>query len=125
MQEVSPKKAGRKLVRTILICLAILLVFACAVQATDINLVKPLDPGRQENVIRVLRLLADPDLFETVDGQIVGPSESLSITIDHIIETILMALMASTIGTLLAIPISFVAARNLMAPVTAPLAAIM
>jgi len=38
---------------------------------------------------------------------------------------VLMALMASTIGTLMAIPISFIAARNLMQDVKAPLAAIM
>jgi phosphonate ABC transporter permease subunit PhnE len=126
MQEASPKKAGRHLVRTILIILAILLVFAFAVQATDINLVKPLDPVRQENVVRVLRLLADPDLV-SVDAETGrwGMSEATRITIERIIETIFMALLASTVGTILAVPVSFLAARNLMEPVTAPLASIM
>src|SRR5690606_33188473 len=45
--------------------------------------------------------------------------------LDKIVETILMALMASTIGTLISIPLSFVAARNLMQNVKAPIASIM
>jgi phosphonate ABC transporter permease subunit PhnE len=126
MQEISTKLAGRRLARTILIVLAVLLVYAFAVQATDINLEKPLDPARQENVLRVLRLLADPDLV-SVDEETgrFGMSEATLTTIERIIETIFMALLASTIGTILAVPISFLAARNLMEPVTAPLTAIM
>lgn len=126
MQEVAPKKAGRKLVRDILIILAVLMVFAFAVQATQINLEKPLDPGRQDNVLRTLRLLADPD-FVSVDAETGrwGPSEAVTVTIHRIIETVFMALLASTVGTILAVPVSFFAARNLMEPVTAPLAAIM
>ena len=128
MQEASPKKekSGRNLVRTVLIISAIFLVFAFAVQATDINLEKPLDPGRQENVVRVLRLLADPD-FVSVDAETGrwGMSEATRVTIERIIETIFMALLASTIGMILAVPVSFLAARNLMEPITAPLAAIM
>lgn len=56
---------------------------------------------------------------------IIGLSEASEITIDKIIETVLLALMATTVGTLLAIPISFLAARNLMANVGLPLAAVM
>jgi phosphonate ABC transporter permease subunit PhnE len=128
MNEMAPApkpKASKLTWKNILLVVVLVLVFAYAVEKTQINLERPLDPNRQENVTRVLRLLADPDLVKVEDGHIVGPSESLSITITHIIETILMALMASTIGTFLAVPISFIAARNLMAPVTAPLAAIM
>ena len=126
MQEVSPQKAKRHLVRTILIVLAILLLFAFAVQVTDIGLEKPLDPVRQENVLRTLRLLADHDLVK-VDAETgsLGLSDATRVTIERIIETIFMALLASTVGTILAVPVSFFAARNLMAPVTAPLAAIM
>lgn len=126
MSETAAQKAGRGLIRTILIILAILLVYAITVQVTDINLEKPLDPARQEGLLRVLRLLADPDLV-TIDedtGKTIL-SEATRITIERIIETILMALVASTIGTLLAVPISFLAARNLMEDITAPLAAIM
>jgi len=126
MEAAAPKQAWRHLVRTILIILGILLVFAFAVEATDINLEKPLDPVRQENVIRVLRLLADPD-FVDIDAETGrwGMSEATRVTIERIIETIFMALLASTVGTILAVPVSFLAARNLMEPVTAPLAAIM
>lgn len=45
-------------------------------------------------------------------------------TWDKIIETVFMALLATTVGTILAFPISFIAARNLMKPVRAPLASI-
>jgi phosphonate ABC transporter permease subunit PhnE len=41
-------------------------------------------------------------------------------TIDKIIETVFMAFLATTIGTILAIPVSFFAARNLMSTVTSP-----
>jgi phosphonate ABC transporter permease subunit PhnE len=45
-------------------------------------------------------------------------------TWDKIIETVFLALLATTLGTLLAIPLSFIAARNLMKPVRSPLASI-
>jgi phosphonate ABC transporter permease subunit PhnE len=45
-------------------------------------------------------------------------------TWEKIVETVFMALLATTFGTLLAIPLSFVAARNLMKPVKSPLASI-
>lgn len=56
---------------------------------------------------------------------IAGLSESSLLTIEKIIETIFMALMATTVGTFIAIPISFIASRNLMVNVGSPLAAIM
>jgi len=126
MSEVTAKKAGRRLVRTILIILVILLVYSIAVQRTEISLEKPLDPDRQETFVRVLRLLANPDLVTTDDvtGRL-APSSTTKLTVDAIIETIFMALLASAIGTVLAVPISFTAARNLMQPITAPLAAMM
>jgi phosphonate ABC transporter permease subunit PhnE len=42
-------------------------------------------------------------------------------TIDKIIETVFMALLATTLGTMLAIPVSFFAAQNIMRPITSPL----
>jgi phosphonate ABC transporter permease subunit PhnE len=45
-------------------------------------------------------------------------------TWDKIVETVFLALLATTLGTLLAIPLSFIAARNLMKPVRSPLASI-
>lgn len=56
---------------------------------------------------------------------IIGWSEASKITFEKIIETVLLALMATTVGTILAVPISFMAARNLMENVGLPLAAIM
>lgn len=45
-------------------------------------------------------------------------------TFDKIIETIFLALLATTFGTLIAIPLSFLAARNLMSDVKSPLISI-
>lgn len=45
-------------------------------------------------------------------------------TWDKIIETVFLALLATTFGTILAIPLSFIAARNLMKSVKSPLASI-
>jgi phosphonate ABC transporter permease subunit PhnE len=45
-------------------------------------------------------------------------------TWDKIIETVFIALLATTIGTIASIPISFVAARNLMSEVKSPLSSI-
>jgi phosphonate ABC transporter permease subunit PhnE len=45
-------------------------------------------------------------------------------TWDKIIETVFLALLATTVGTLLAIPLSFIAARNLMKPVRSPLTSV-
>lgn len=42
-------------------------------------------------------------------------------TFDKIIETIFLALLATTFGTLIAIPLSFLAARNLMSDVKSPM----
>jgi phosphonate ABC transporter permease subunit PhnE len=65
------------------------------------------------------------EVVEVLDRRLVGASETTMEALDKILETVLMALMASTVGTLLAIPISFMAARNLMADVKLPLAAVM
>jgi ABC-type phosphate/phosphonate transport system permease subunit len=54
-----------------------------------------------------------------------GPSVTLADTIDKIIETVFLALIATTLGTALAIPISFLAARNLMSSVVSPFGSIM
>jgi phosphonate transport system permease protein len=41
-------------------------------------------------------------------------SETLSLTIDKMIETVFLALMATTFGVFVAVPLSFLGARNLM-----------
>jgi phosphonate ABC transporter permease subunit PhnE len=45
-------------------------------------------------------------------------------TWEKIVETVFLALLATVFGTILAIPLSFIAARNLMKPVKSPLASI-
>jgi phosphonate ABC transporter permease subunit PhnE len=45
-------------------------------------------------------------------------------TWDKIVETVFLALLATAFGTILAIPLSFIAARNLMKPVKSPLGSI-
>jgi len=65
------------------------------------------------------------EVVEVVDRRIVGLSDTTFEALDKIVETVLMALMASTIGTLLAIPLSFFAARNLMQNVKLPMTSIM
>jgi phosphonate ABC transporter permease subunit PhnE len=51
-------------------------------------------------------------------------TETAKVTWDKIIETVFLALLATTFGTLMAIPISFVAARNLMSDVKSSLTSI-
>jgi phosphonate ABC transporter permease subunit PhnE len=51
-------------------------------------------------------------------------TETAKVTWDKIIETVFLALLATTFGTLLAIPISFVAARNLMSDVKSSLSSV-
>ncbi|MEZ4515017.1 MAG: ABC transporter permease subunit [Chloroflexota bacterium] len=120
------KNNGRSVWRTVLVAVVLFLLYAFTVQTIDISLEKPLNPERQEAFGRVLRLLADPEFVQVdaVTGE-VALSEAMQTTLGRIVETIFMALMATTVGTVLAVPVSFLAARNLMEPVTAPLAAIM
>jgi phosphonate ABC transporter permease subunit PhnE len=51
-------------------------------------------------------------------------TQSARDTWDKIVETVFLALLATVFGTILAIPISFLAARNLMKPVKSPLISI-
>lgn len=51
-------------------------------------------------------------------------SRNASETWDKIIETVFLALLATTLATAIAVPLSFFAARNLMKEVTAPLAGV-
>ncbi len=62
----------------------------------------------------------------TAREQIGGPkfTETAKVTWDKIIETVFMALLATAIGTAIAIPISFLAARNLMVENRSPLTSI-
>ncbi len=232
MNDDDKGRSSRRRLIIVLVAAAALLIYAYAIQVTQVDLQEPLEPQRQENLVGLLRQLARPDIFsfenvtesttislqmpcpeelrgaqvtsgtkqvvlapncatttqdvlrltgegfpsnvrgavfwrplgdtvprrltefransqgsfavsftmpdirpseepqqievvELLSRRIVGFSDISKITFSRIIETILMALMASTIGTILAVPISFLAARNLMSDVSSPLAAIM
>jgi phosphonate ABC transporter permease subunit PhnE len=51
-------------------------------------------------------------------------SEVAKATFNKIVETIFLALLATTFGTLIAIPLSFLAARNLMSDVKSPMTSV-
>jgi phosphonate ABC transporter permease subunit PhnE len=51
-------------------------------------------------------------------------TETARDTIDKALETIFMALLATTIGTFFAIPLSFLASRNLMRPIKSPMVSV-
>jgi ABC-type phosphate/phosphonate transport system permease subunit len=53
------------------------------------------------------------------------PSNTLEDTLDKVVETVFLALIATTLGTSLAIPLSFLAARNLMINVVSPFGGVM
>jgi ABC-type phosphate/phosphonate transport system permease subunit len=53
------------------------------------------------------------------------PSKTLEDTLDKVVETVFLALIATTLGTSLAIPLSFMAARNLMSNVVSPFGGVM
>lgn len=48
-------------------------------------------------------------------------TDTARLTFDFALETVFMALLATTIGTFLAIPLSFLASRNLMRPIKSPM----
>ena len=78
MQLATNPKPTRPLantIRTVLFITGVVLVYAYAVQALQIDLAKPLEAGRQSSLMRVLRMLADPDFFTFSEaGRIIGLS---------------------------------------------------
>ncbi|MCA9953235.1 MAG: hypothetical protein KC434_00845, partial [Anaerolineales bacterium] len=127
------KSPGRRALQTFLAFVILFLLYAIAVQVTEIDLGKLQSEGRQTQLVNVLRFLADPDITnpDIIDPLFVDETQPFSLTettvntLNLIVETIFMALLATTIGTFLAIPVSFLAARNLMLEVTSPLASFM
>jgi len=61
-------------------------------------------------------------IIPIVDKTALSPrlSDNALSTWDRIIETVMLALLATTVGTFLAVPLSFLAAKNLMRDVTVP-----
>ena len=66
----------------------------------------------------------DPDTGEEMFVTSPRLSQTSIDTWDKIVETVFLALIATTVGTLIAIPLSFFAARNLMRDIAIPLMAL-
>lgn len=75
-------------------------------------------PKRPDTVAQEIRAVTR----RTVGGPQI--SRNARETWEKIIETVFLALLATTFGVLIAIPISFVAARNIMTPITSPLTSV-
>jgi phosphonate ABC transporter permease subunit PhnE len=71
--------------------------------------------------------VVEAQTIRTIERTNVGYPHLSPVTIatwDKIVETVFLALLATTFGTLLAIPVSFFAARNLMSDIKTPLTSI-
>lgn len=88
-------------------------------------------PNRPDIQVQTIRVVAEqsvgsvlsPVMIRTEDGDLVRSprwSDNAKDTLDGIIETVFLALLATTAGTLIAIPLSFFAAKNLMRDVRVP-----
>ena len=77
---------------------------------TEVRL--PNRPSEQPQIIRATSQEAAGDLRWT---------QTARLTLRYIIETLFLALIATTFATLLAVPLSFFAARNLMEGISSPL----
>jgi phosphonate ABC transporter permease subunit PhnE len=79
-------------------------------------------------VLRKDRTSAEPQKVRAVVNRSVGlprPSETVYDTFDKIVETLFLALIATTLGVIISVPVSFLAARNLMINVTTAFASLM
>lgn len=88
-------------------------------------------PNRPDEQVQTIRVVSrenvgsvfNPEMVETESGELVRSprwSQNAIDTLDKIIETVFLALLATTAGTAIAIPLSFIAARNLMRDVRIP-----
>jgi phosphonate ABC transporter permease subunit PhnE len=72
-------------------------------------------------VLRKDRTSEEPQKIRAVVNRSIGwprPSETVYDTFDKIVETLFLALIATTLGVIISVPVSFLAARNLMINVT-------
>ena len=72
-------------------------------------------------VLRKDRISEEPQKIRAVVNRSIGwprPSETVYDTFDKIVETLFLALIATTLGVIISVPVSFLAARNLMINVT-------
>jgi phosphonate ABC transporter permease subunit PhnE len=88
-------------------------------------------PNRPDDQVQTVRVLSrqrvgsvfSPVMVRNEDGNLVRSprwSQNAKLTLEKIIETVFLALLATTAGTAIAVPLSFLAARNLMRDVRIP-----
>jgi len=88
-------------------------------------------PNRPDEAVQTIRVLSrqnvgsifSPEMVETADGDLVRSprwSQNAVDTLEKIIETVFLAFLATTVGTIIAVPLSFFAAKNLMRDVRIP-----
>lgn len=91
-------------------------------------------PSDRQQTIRVKTREPIGSIFAPVTVESIDPNTGASVVVksprisqaaldtwDKIIETVFLALLATTLGVLIAVPMSFLAARNLMKDITTPL----
>ncbi len=91
-------------------------------------------PSDQPQTIRVKTREPIGSIFKPVTVESIDPNTGATVVVrspriskaaldtwDKIIETVFLALLATTLGVLIAVPMSFLAARNLMKDITTPL----
>lgn len=93
-------------------------------QPQTIRAVTQLPVGSIFSPVQVDTGEVDPETGEATFVSSPRISKTVWDTWDKIIETVFLALIATTVGTLLAIPLSFFAARNLMRDIAVPLTAL-
>ncbi len=75
-------------------------------------------PGRPDTLVQYIRAVTRRDVGAP------HLTQTARDTWEKIIETVFLALLATTLGTALAIPASFLAARNIMKDITSPLTSV-
>lgn len=88
------------------------LAYGIGLQVTEVNIDALI--GNTNRAAILLEPMTRPDFFAAQPGGGIGLSENGQYIIRGITETLALALLATTLGALLALPISFLAARNLM-----------
>ncbi|MDJ0962138.1 MAG: ABC transporter permease subunit, partial [Acidimicrobiia bacterium] len=102
--------------------------FAVAIEVPDreSDVLQQVQAVTRTNVGSLANFFNPFDAPETVtleNGDVVATprwSDNAILTWEKIIETVMLALLATTVGTALAIPFSFLAARNLMRDISTP-----
>lgn len=88
------------------------LAYGIGLQVTEVNIGALISNTNRAAIL--LEPMTRPDFLATQPDGRLGVSENGQYIVRGITETLALALLATTLGALLALPISFLAARNLM-----------